>query len=61
MNRERFSFVSRKWDYPFRPVVEIPSMKVRCARKKTMMTGAAIIVLTAIKCFAHGKGLDSHC
>lgn len=39
----------RSYDYPLTPVIEIPSMKVRWARKKRMSTGATTIVLTAIR------------
>lgn len=35
--------------YPFMPVNEMPSMKVRWAKKKAKMMGKATIVLTAIR------------
>ena len=39
----------RELYYPFKPVSEIPSMNVRCVRKKANKMGTVIMVLTAIR------------
>jgi hypothetical protein len=36
-------------DYPLIPVIEIPSIKVRWAKKNSSRMGSAMIVLTAIR------------